>query len=129
MKAVMKNMTAKHRVARRSILTGPVSAAYERKINAGEVQRDDAQVALAAKFDALYVSLASLPPVPVRIEEPTESSCTSSGSLSLARSLTSVQSFLRKKFHLWSFGPPPRGLYIHGPVGVELHPKLIHFTP
>ena len=118
MKAVMKNMTAKHCVARRSILTGPVTAAYERKINAGEVQRDEAQVALAAKFDALYLSLASLPPVPVRIEEPTESSCTSSGSLSLARSLASAQSFLRKKFHLWSFGPPPRGLYIHGPVGV-----------
>ncbi|MBR9791343.1 MAG: cell division protein ZapE [Gammaproteobacteria bacterium] len=118
MKAVMKNMTAKHRVARQSILTGPVTAAYERKINAGEVQREDAQVALAAKFDALYVSLASLPPVPVRIEEPIESSCTSRGSLSLARPLASAQSFLRKKFHLWSFGPPPRGLYIHGPVGV-----------
>ncbi|MFC4698741.1 cell division protein ZapE [Glaciecola siphonariae] len=111
-------MTAQHRVTRRSLPAGPVTAAYERKVNAGEVQRDDAQVTLAAKLDALHESLASLPPVPVRIQEPTQSSCTSTSSLLLARSLASAQSFFRKKLHLWFFGPPPRGLYIHGPVGV-----------
>ena len=116
MKTVM--MKAQHRVARRRLSKGPVAAAYELKVDAGEVRRDDAQVALAAKFDALHESLVSLPPVPVRTEEPTESSFTSSGPLLLARSLASAQSFLRKKFHLWSFGPPPRGIYIHGPVGV-----------
>ena len=114
----MKTMIAQHRVARRCFSTGPVAAAYELKVDAGEVRRDDAQVALAAKFDALHESLASLPPVPVRTDDPTESSCTSSSPLLLARSLASAQSFLRKKFHLWSFGPPPRGMYIHGPVGV-----------
>ncbi|MEW9798885.1 cell division protein ZapE [Alteromonas sp. CYL-A6] len=114
----MKNMTAQHLVARRSITTGPVTAAYELKVEAGEVQRDDAQVALAAKFDVLHESLASLPPAAVRTENPTKSSRTSSSSRLLARPLASAQSFLRKKFHLWSFGPPPRGLYIHGPVGV-----------
>ena len=114
----MKTLIAKHRVARRSIPTGPVTAAYERKVDAGEVRRDDAQVALAAKFDALYESLASLPPVPVRSDEPTESSLKNTIPRSLARSLAPAQSFLRKKFHLWSFGPPPRGMYIHGPVGV-----------
>ncbi|WP_100657844.1 cell division protein ZapE [Alteromonas flava] len=118
MKTVMKSMTAKHRVARRYIPTGPVTAAYELKVEAGEMQRDDAQVALAAKLDALHESLASLPPVAVRTENPTESSRTSSSSPVLARPLASAQSFLRKKFHLWSFGPPPRGIYIHGPVGV-----------
>ena len=120
MKTVMKNMAAQHRVARRSLPTGPVTAAYELKVNAGEVRRDEAQVALAAKFDALHESLASLPPVPVRTDRPTESSSTSSSPLLLllTRSLASAQSFLRKKFHLWSFGPPPRGMYIHGPVGV-----------
>lgn len=119
MKAMMmKTTVAQHRVARRCFSTGPVAAAYELKVDAGEVRRDDAQVALAAKFDALYESLASLPPVPVRTEDPTESSCTSSVLLLLARPLASALSFLRKKFHLWSFGPPPRGLYIHGPVGV-----------
>jgi len=115
---MMKTMIAQHRVARRCFATGPVAAAYERKVNAGEVRRDDAQVALAAKFDALHESLASLPPVPVRTDDPTESSGTSSSPLLLSRSLASAQSFLRKKFHLWSFGPPPRGMYIHGPVGV-----------
>ena len=115
---MMKTMIAQHRVARRCFSTGPVAAAYELKVDAGEVRRDDAQVALAAKFDALHESLASLPPVPVRTDDPTESSCTSSSPLLLARSLASAQSFLRKKFHLWSFGPPPRGMYIHGPVGV-----------
>jgi protein AFG1 len=117
---MMKMMIAQHRVARRCFSTGPVAAAYELKVDAGEVRRDDAQVALAAKFDALHESLASLPPVPVRNDDPTESSCTSSSPLLLllARSLASAQSFLRKKFHLWSFGPPPRGMYIHGPVGV-----------
>ena len=113
-------MIAQHGVARRSFSTGPVAAAYELKVDAGEVRRDDAQVALAAKFDALHESLASLPPVPVRTDDPTESSCTSSSPLLLllSRSLASAQSFLRKKFHLWSFGPPPRGMYIHGSVGV-----------
>jgi peroxisome-assembly ATPase len=117
---MMKTMIAQHRVARRCISTGPVAAAYELKVDAGEVRRDDAQVALAAKFDTLHESLASLPPVPVRTDDPTENSCTSSSPLLLllARSLASAQSFLRKKFHLWSFGPPPRGMYIHGPVGV-----------
>lgn len=117
---MMKMMIAQHRVARRSFSTGPVAAAYELKVDAGEVRRDDAQVALAAKFDALHESLASLPPVPVRTDDPTESSCTSSSPLLLllSRSLASAQSFLRKKFHLWSFGPPPRGMYIHGSVGV-----------
>lgn len=120
MKTVMKNMAAQHRVARRSLPTGPVTAAYERKVDAEEVRRDDAQVALAAKLDALHESLTSLPPVPVRTDRPTENSSTSSSPLLLllTRSLASAQSFLRKKFHLWSFGPPPRGMYIHGPVGV-----------
>ena len=115
-------MIAQHRVARRSFSTGPVAAAYELKVDAGEVRRDDAQVALVAKLDALHESLASLPPVPVRTDDPTESSGTSSSPLLLllllSRSLASAQSFLRKKYHLWSFGPPPRGMYIHGSVGV-----------
>jgi peroxisome-assembly ATPase len=116
----MKMMIAQHRVARRSFSTGPVAAAYELKVDAGEVRRDDAQVALVAKLDALHESLASLPPVPVRTDDPTESSGTSSSPLLLllSRSLASAQSFLRKKYHLWSFGPPPRGMYIHGSVGV-----------
>ena len=116
----VKTMIAQHRVARRDLSKGPVAAAYELKVDAGEVRRDDAQVALVAKLDALHESLASLPPVPVRTDDPTESSGTSSSPLLLllSRSLTSAQSFLRKKYHLWSFGPPPRGMYIHGSVGV-----------
>jgi protein AFG1 len=117
-KMMMKTMIEKHRVARRCFSTGLVAAAYEFKVDAGEVRRDDAQVALAAKLDALHESLVSLPPVPLRTDDPTESSRTSSSPLLLARSMASAQSFLRKKFHLWSFGPPPRGMYIHGPVGV-----------
>ncbi|WP_239060081.1 cell division protein ZapE [Alteromonas genovensis] len=115
---MMKTIIAQQRVARRCFSTGPVTAAYELKVDAGEVQRDDAQVALAAKLDALHESLASLPPVPVRTNYSTESSYAGSGPLLLARPLASAQSFLQKKFHLWSFGPPPRGIYIHGPVGV-----------
>ncbi|XLP05680.1 cell division protein ZapE [Alteromonas marina] len=118
MKTVMKKMTAQHRVARRCLPTGAVTAAYERKVDAGEVQRDNAQVALAAKLDALHESLASLPPVPMRTDHQIEGICKSSGPQLLGRSLASAQSFLRKKLHLWSFGPPPRGMYIHGPVGV-----------
>lgn len=117
---MMMKMIAQHRVARRCFSTGPVTAAYELKVDAGEVRRDDAQVALAAKFDALHESLALLPPIPVRTDVPTESSRTSRSPLLLllARSLASAQSFLRKKLHLWYFGPPSRGIYIHGPVGV-----------
>ena len=117
---MMKKLIAQHRVARRCFSTGPVSAAYELKVHAGEVRRDDAQVALAAKFDALYEFLASLPPVPVRTDDPTESSGTNKNPLLLllARSLASAQSFLRKKLNLWFFCPPPRGMYIHGTVGV-----------
>lgn len=120
MKMVMKNMAAQHRIDRRSLPLGPVTAAYERKVDAGEVQRDDAQLALAAKLDALHESLTSLPLAPVRTNKPTKNSSTSSSPplLLLARSLASAHSSLREKFHLWSFGPPPRGIYIHGPVGV-----------
>ncbi|WP_197468939.1 cell division protein ZapE [Oleiphilus sp. HI0125] len=114
----MKTMIEKHRVAQRCFSIGPVSAAYELMVDAGEVRRDDAQVALAAKLDDLHESLASLPPVPLLTDEQIESSRSSSRPLLLARSMASAQSFLRKKFHLWSFGLPPRGIYIHGPVGV-----------
>ena len=109
-----------HRVARRCFSTGPVAAAYASKVDAGEVRLDEAQAALVAKFDALHESLAALPPVPIRTNNLTESSSTRSSPLSLllSQSLASTQSFLRKRFHLWSFGPPPRGLYIHGSVGV-----------
>ena len=115
---MMKKLIAKHRVATQCFSTGPVTAAYELMVDAGKVRRDDAQVALVAKFDALHESLASLPPVPTLA--PIESSSKSSSPLLLllSRTLASMQSFLRKKFHLWSFGPPPRGLYIHGSVGV-----------
>ena len=129
-KMMMKTKIAQHRVARQRFSTGPVAAAYKLKVDAGEVRLNDAQVALAAKFDALHESLASLPPVPVRTDDPTQSS----SPLLLARSLASAQSFLRKKFHLWSFGPPPRGMYIHGPVGVgksflmDLFLSLIHIS-
>ena len=118
MKTVTKKMTAQHRVAQLSLPKGPVTAAYERKVEAGEVQRDYAQVALAAKLDALHESLAALPPVPMRTDHQKEGSTTSSGPRLLERSLASAQSFLRKKLHLWSFGPSPRGIYINGPVGV-----------
>jgi len=114
----MKSMAAQHRVARRSLSTGPVTAAYERKVDAGELRRDDAQVALAAKLDTLHESLTSRPPVPVRTDKPTKRSATSSSPLLLTRSLASVRSSLRQRFHLWSYGPPPLGMYIHGPVGV-----------
>jgi protein AFG1 len=117
-KIKMKTVLAQHRGARRCFSTGPVAAAYELKVAAGEVRRDDAQVALAEKLDALHESLASLPPLPVRTDHKTESSYTSSSPLLLARSLASAQFFLRKKLHSWSFGPPPRGMFIHGPVGV-----------
>lgn len=113
MKTVMNNMAVQHRVAQRSLPTGPVTAAYELKVDAGEVRRDDEQVALAAKLDALHESLISLPPIPVHTED-----LTSSGPRLLARPMTSALSFVRKKFHLWSSGPPPLGIYIHGPVGV-----------
>ena len=115
---MMKTMIAQHRGAQQCFSTGPLAAAYKLKVDAGEVRRDDAQVALAAKFDALHESLASLSPV--RTDVPTESSCTSSSPLLLllARFQASAQSFLRKKFHSWSFGTPPRGMYIHGTVGV-----------
>jgi len=113
-----KMMIDKHCVPRRRFSTGLVAAAYKLKVDAGEVRRDDAQVALAAKLDALHESLVSLPPVPLLTDDPTASSRTNSSLLLLVRFMASAQSFLRKKFHLWSFGPPPRGIYIHGPVGV-----------
>ena len=105
-KTVITNMTAQLRVTQWPLPAGQVTAAYERKVDAGEVRRDDAQVALAAKLDGLLESLTSLPPVPVHTNQ------------LLTRSLASVHSLLRKKFLLWSFSPLPRGIYIHGPVGV-----------
>nr|WP_276606292.1 cell division protein ZapE [Alteromonas portus] len=115
----MKNIAVQHRTARRSFLTAPVTKAYERMVDAGEVRRDNAQVALAAKLDVLHESLASLPPRRVRTNKPTSSSESRRPLLlSLVRTLVSARSFFRKKFDLWYFGSPPRGIYIHGPVGV-----------
>ena len=120
MKTVMDNKALQHSLVQRSSPKGPVTVAYESKVDAGEVRRDDAQFALAAKLDALHESLSSLPPVPVCIPKPKKSSSTSSSPLllSLKRALASTQSFFQKNFDLWSFGSPPRGIYIHGPVGV-----------
>jgi protein AFG1 len=117
-KTMMNTAIAQPRVAQQCFSTGPVTAAYELKVEAGEVRRDEAQVALAAKFDALHESLTSLPPVRTDDLTKNSSSISSPLLLLLSRSLGSAQSFFRKKFHLWSFGPPPRGIYIHGPVGV-----------
>ena len=115
----MKNIAVQHRTARRSFLTAPVTKAYERMVDAGEVRRDNGQVALAAKLDVLHESLASLPPRRVRTNKPTSSSESRRPLLlSLVRALVSARSFFRKKFDLWYFGSPPRGIYIHGPVGV-----------
>ena len=97
---------------------GPVTVAYKHKVDAGEMRRDDAQLAIAAKLDALHESLATLPPVPMHIDELAQNSGKSSRAQLRPCCLASVQSFLRKQFHLWSFGPSPRGMYIHGPVGV-----------
>ncbi|WP_390377932.1 cell division protein ZapE [Alteromonas sp. MTD1] len=120
MKTVMNNIAVQHRVERQSNPTGIVTAAYERKVHAGEVRQDNAQFALAAKLDALHESLTALPPVPVRTDKSTDSGSISRSSLLLRpkQALASAQSFFQKKFYLWSFGPPPRGMYIHGSVGV-----------
>lgn len=117
-KTLIKKVAVQHRVERRFHTTGPVTAAYERKVDAGEVRRDNAQVALAEKLDALHESLTTLPPVPVRIHKPSEGSSSRSSPLLLARSIKSAQSLIRKKLYLWSYGPLPKGMYIHGPVGV-----------
>ena len=111
-------MVAQHRVTRRRSSTGPVTAAYECKVDAGKVRRDDAQVALAVKFDALHESLTTLPPV--RTYELAKNNHISSRRLfmTLANALGSAQTFLQQKFNLWSFAPPVRSIYIHGPVGV-----------
>ena len=120
MKTVMNNIAVQRRVERQANRTGPVTAAYERKVHAGEVRQDNAQFALAAKLDALHKSITALPPVPVRTNKSIESGSTdrSSPLLFLKQALTSAHSFFQKKFYLWSFGPPLRGMYIHGPVGV-----------
>ncbi|WP_338519851.1 hypothetical protein [Alteromonas gracilis] len=101
-------MAAQQRLARRSMPTGPVTAAYERKIDAGEVRLDNAQIALAAKLDALHQSLTSLPPVPVRTYKGEDSSATSSNPLSLLlqRGLWNLPSPFFKRSSI-------RGLWVH----------------
>jgi protein AFG1 len=103
----MKTTIAPHRVNQPR--QGPISAAYERKITLGQVQRDEVQVALVEKLDALYDTLATIPPVP-----------RSSGVPIKLRSkpLSAVLAYLQKTYRLWRFGPPPRGLYIYGSVGI-----------
>ncbi len=119
MKTVVKNIAVQHHAARQLLLKGPLTKAYERMVDAGEVRRDSAQVVLAAKLDILHESLASLPPKRVRTNKPASRfKGRSLPLMSLQRALVSAQSFFRKKFDLWYFGSPPRSIYIHGPVGV-----------
>lgn len=101
---------------------GPVTTAYERKVASGEVRRDEFQVALVKKLDVLHETLASLPPVPLDpvpldIVDPNESASTWRNRLSglLSKCVASASSFLQKKSRS---GPLPRGMYIHGPVGI-----------
>ena len=111
-------MLAQHRVTRRCLSTGPVTAAYECKVDSGKVRRDDAQVALAVKFDALHESLTTL--ASVRTNELAKNSHIRCYRLfmTLANALESAQTFLQQKFNFRSFAPPVRSMYIHGPVGV-----------
>jgi protein AFG1 len=88
-------MAAQHFVTQQPLSIGPVTETYERMVDAGEVQRDEAQVTLAAKLDALHDSLALLPPVPVGSDKSIASSTTSNSPLPLGRSLVSAQFSLR----------------------------------
>jgi len=110
---------------RRSLSAGPVSAALEKKIEQGVVRRDEVQTMLATKLDILYETLASSGFFHIhnsKVEEFHNNHLKKNVSLfdqvmnAARRSQQSLK--LSHYFNSLSSSPRPRGLYIHGSVGI-----------
>lgn len=88
---------------------GPVTAAYNNLTQSGQIRRDDRQVSLAAQLDELHTALAQ-----------TDSHALVQNQLAVASSDSSwSQKLAAAKYKVLStVSAPPRGLYIHGSVGV-----------
>jgi len=103
----------------RALSSVPISEAYQDRITSGVIRRDEKQILLASRLDALHNSLAS-----------TDSSAQNSGLLKVDRELSRylipnpleyASAFAKRallKQWMQIFRPTPKGLYIHGSVGV-----------
>lgn len=113
-----------HSVARRPFSTGPVTAAYQTLIQNGAVRRDETQIALASKLDALHSSLASSDSRVLTDDQLTVEGFGifpgRSFQNGLSQTFVMTTYTIRNKLRnmITSSETPPRGLYIHGSVGV-----------
>jgi protein AFG1 len=103
------------RIIRRCLSSGPVTAAYLRKVETGAVRKDVTQVALAGKLDSLRSELASLPATKNDTAQQLSATYLSSTQGdALTRSIASAKRKLKSLFSK----PTPQGMYIYGSVGV-----------
>jgi len=89
----------------RYLSTGPITAAYQRHIQAGAIRHDNDQLQLASRLDDLHDSLQS-----------TDARIVASHKLVLLSDKSLLQR--AKHYIFFKLFPPPRGLYIFGNVGV-----------
>ena len=102
-----------NKLSHRYLSTGPVTSAYKKHMEAGNIRLDDDQLQLATRLDRLHDALES-----------TDARVLPSNELSVDFISDSNKSLLEKMYASGQFFlsqilfPPPRGLYIHGAVGV-----------
>uniref|UniRef100_A0A7S4IGS0 AAA+ ATPase domain-containing protein n=1 Tax=Odontella aurita TaxID=265563 RepID=A0A7S4IGS0_9STRA len=121
---LMHGAAARHAlIGRRSNSSGgPVSTEYLRQVDYGSVRLDDAQVGLAVRLDALHASLASTDLRVLPEESLTVDHHVAPRRESFPTPLHSAAAVaahaLRRTFVSAIQPSPPRGLYVHGSVGV-----------
>ena len=106
-------------------VAGPITLAYQRRVNSGSINLDSGQLSLTAALDSLYFSLSGSSSIRERFQIPDEyveavagyyggsgggsSSLLPSGHTAGIAILATAYSFVN---------PPPRGIYVHGSVGI-----------
>jgi protein AFG1 len=124
----MSRITIARRFLSSNNNSGPVTAAYLRQVEAGALRRDAAQVALATKLDSLHgeLKLASLQLLRSNNKaqqfraDYLKLSPHHQDSNALTRSIIENIASAKRRLQSFFFAPPktPRGMYIHGYVGV-----------
>ena len=100
---------------------GPITVAYKQHIKTGNIRHDDDQLQLASRLDHLHDSLGSTDARVLSSDQLTvdliSDSNNNSISINSLKKMFSMPFFLSRMLSMLS-PTPPRGLYIHGAVGV-----------
>ena len=100
----------------RYLSAGPITSAYKKHVTTGNIRQDDDQLSLALRFDHLHDALQSTDARVLPCNELTSADLIWSDVRK--RSLEKAKEFAIHRLRQSLQPTPPRGLYIHGSVGV-----------